>query len=100
MAQAFGHSPKYLTKFKSLNYFSVFFIGFSNGNIPDNPLPFCWQEENTYGFANGRDYRLSNGQDRDDYYFFSGKKRDFEWPAGAKKPKWNGIGDVIGCGIL
>jgi hypothetical protein len=30
----------------------------------------------------------------------SGNKHPFEWPTGAIKPKWNGIGDVRGCGLL
>jgi hypothetical protein len=28
------------------------------------------------------------------------KEHKFEWPEGAIKPKWNGQGDVFGCGIV
>jgi hypothetical protein len=39
-------------------------------------------------------------QRRGDWCLLSGKLHDFEWPNGAIKPKWNGPGDVIGCGLL
>jgi hypothetical protein len=36
-----------------------------------------------------------------DWYWLYGGKRMFEWPIGAIKPEWkDGIGDVVGCGIL
>jgi hypothetical protein len=38
---------------------------------------------------------------RNYYCDLSGKSHTFEWPAdGAVKPKWNGKGDVVGCGLL
>jgi hypothetical protein len=33
------------------------------------------------------------------YCRLSVKKHLFEWSNGAIKPKWNGPGDVIGCGL-
>jgi hypothetical protein len=30
----------------------------------------------------------------------SGNGYPLEWPNGAIKPKWNGQGDVLGCGLL
>jgi hypothetical protein len=36
-----------------------------------------------------------------DFCLLSGKQHYFEWPNSATiKPRWKGLGDVIGCGIL
>jgi hypothetical protein len=40
--------------------------------------------------------------DSGDHCWLSGKSHQFECPYGATGPKlnWNGIGDVVGCGLL
>jgi hypothetical protein len=42
-------------------------------------------------------YAIQHGQDG---FHLSQTDNDFEWPEGAIRPKWNGPGDVAGCGIL
>jgi hypothetical protein len=64
-------------------------VGLSSGNISDGSF--------VGGFPNSFAIRYG---DYDDQYWLSGKLHDFEWPNGAIKPKWNGPGDVAGCGLL
>jgi hypothetical protein len=68
--------------------FRRIFVGLSGGNIPDGAF--------VGGFPNSFAIR-----DGDDHYLLAGKSYPFEWPNGATtKPKWNGPGDVLGCGLL
>jgi hypothetical protein len=67
--------------------FRRIFVGLSNGNILDGS--FVGGCPNSFAIRDG-----------DDHYLLSGKAHEFEWPNGATKPKWNGEGDVIGCGLL
>jgi hypothetical protein len=46
---------------------------------------------NSYAILDDYDY---------DHCWLSRNKHPFEWPNGAIKPKRNGRGDVIGCGLL
>jgi hypothetical protein len=71
-----------------LNKFNRFFIGYSDGSIPDYKL--VGQCPNSYGLPNSK------------YCLISGDMHDFEWPEGATKPKRVGAtkGDVDGCGLL
>jgi hypothetical protein len=62
-------------------------VGLSSGNIPVGSCVCC--PPNSYAFEDGCDY-----------CWISGKQYQFEWPNGAIKPKWNGKGDVVGCGLL
>jgi hypothetical protein len=39
-------------------------------------------------------------EDGSDYCWISGKTHKFEWPNGTTKPEWNGLGDVVGCGLV
>jgi hypothetical protein len=47
------------------------------------------ENKNYYDFGTGLDF-----------CWLSGKEQKFDWPNGAIKPKWNGHGDVVGCGLL
>jgi hypothetical protein len=38
--------------------------------------------------------------DGTDSYRLNGNAHRFDWSNGGVKPEWNGMGDVIGCGIL
>jgi hypothetical protein len=62
-------------------------VGLSTGNIPNGSC--VGRLSNS--FAIHYDYN---------HYLLSGKRQQFEWPNGAIKPKWNGPGDVIGCGLV
>jgi hypothetical protein len=67
--------------------FRQILVGLSSGKIPD-------------GFWTGsppNSYAILDGYDR---CWLSGQRHLFEWPNGAIKPKWNGPGDVYGCGLL
>jgi hypothetical protein len=65
----------------------AFYIGLANGHITDNGL--VQSSPNYYCFAT-----------RGDHCYLSGMQHKFEWPPGAIRPYWNGIGDTLGCGIL
>jgi hypothetical protein len=39
-------------------------------------------------------------EEKCDYCFLSGNPHQFEWPAGAIRPKLYGCGDVFGCGLV
>jgi hypothetical protein len=75
-----------ITNFAFLK-FSTFWVGLSNGNIPDGE--WLAETRNYYDYGSGLDYCS-----------FGGHKHPFEWPNGAIKPEWNGRGDVIGCGLM
>jgi hypothetical protein len=71
-----------------LNFSLSFFVGLSHANLPDDYRRID-RTPNVHAFSGGRNYCYSNG-----------KKHNFEWQEGAKKPVWNDIGDVLGCGLL
>jgi hypothetical protein len=62
-------------------------VGLSSGNIPDGSivglLPNSYAIPYGYGFC----------------WLFQ-EAHYFEWPNDAIKPKWNGRGDVLGCGLV
>jgi hypothetical protein len=68
------------------NFREGFRVGLAGGTI-------C--RPRTLGFTQNS-YALSS---RHHCYYHAGKKHDIEWPEGAIQPKWNGIGDVVGCGL-
>jgi hypothetical protein len=39
-------------------------------------------------------------EDGCDHCWISGKTHKFEGPNGTTKPEWNGLGDVVGCGLV
>jgi hypothetical protein len=79
---------------KKCSKFRQIRVGLSKGNIPDGY--YLGPKGSDLGdFPNS--YAIPYGCD---HCFISGKKHPFEWPNRAIKPKWDGQGDVVGCGIL
>jgi hypothetical protein len=74
---------------KKFSKFRNILVGLSSGNIPD-------------GFHVGDLPNTSAIEERRDYCWLSSNKHPFEWPNGSINPewKWNGPGDVNGCGLL
>jgi hypothetical protein len=68
--------------------FSTFWISLANGEISAAGQWIC-NSRNYHFFGNGHDHCYPNT-----------KKHIFEWPNRAIKPKWNGRGDVVGCGLV
>jgi hypothetical protein len=62
-------------------------VGFSNGSLPEDSL--VGESTNSYAIQHSHDNCL-----------LLGTSHWFEWPNGAIRPKWDGCGDVMGCGIL
>jgi hypothetical protein len=62
-------------------------VGLSSGNIQDES--YVGGLPNSYAIQHSRDH-----------CWLSGSVYPFEWPNEAIKPTWNGLGDVVGCGLL
>jgi hypothetical protein len=75
------------SKHKKYSKFRHILVGLSSGNIPNGSIVGYLQ--NSYAIGEGSKY-----------CWLSGQSHLFEWPNGAIGPKWNGRGDVFGCGLL
>jgi hypothetical protein len=76
-----------IIRHKKYSTFRQIHVGLSSENIPNGSV--VGELPNSYAIQYGRDH-----------CWLSGSVYPFEWPNGAIKPKWNGCGDVIGCGLL
>jgi hypothetical protein len=80
-------SAQYTGKKNLIKKFRRFCVGLSNGRIPN--ISCASNSPNLYALWDGAYCCL-----------LSGRLHNFKWPTGANKPKWNGKGNVVGCGIL
>jgi hypothetical protein len=62
-------------------------VGLSSGNIPDDSC--VGVSPNSYSIQNGSTS-----------CWLAGEKHPIKWQNGAIKPKWNGKGDIAGCGLV
>jgi hypothetical protein len=74
-------NPKKSSKFRTI------LLGLSSGNIPDGSV--VGNFPNSYAIPCGYNF-----------CWLSQQTHYFDLPNGAIKPKWNGRGDVMGCGLL
>jgi hypothetical protein len=70
---------------------SAFWVGLSaSGFITTGDYVNCiYNSAHSYAVPRGSDFCI-----------LSHNAYDFELPEGVAKPKWNGLGDVVGCGIV